>query len=138
MIARAVEEKGIPTMVLGSAFDLLSSAWPPRTSFVNYPLGHSAGKPFDEADQYRLVRASLEGFALHTKAGQVNVLGCDWGLTEDFCATVGGAEVVLRRDTDVKYQNQKDLDAAITRHGAEKAKGIVSPEATRQQVALDY
>lgn len=138
MIAREVESKGIPTMVLGSAFDILSSAWPPRTSFVNYPLGHQAGKPFDKADQYKLVRSAIEGFELHTKPGQVNVLECTWGDTEDVCATVGGAEVVLVRDTTIKYQNQFDLDAAVAQHGREKAGGIVSIPATRQREALGY
>ena len=37
-----LEEAGIPTMLLGSAFDILSHAWAPRISFVNYPLGHQA------------------------------------------------------------------------------------------------
>lgn len=138
MIAREVEAKGIPTMVLGSAFDLLSSGWPPRTSFVNYPLGHPAGKPFDKEDQYRLVKAAIQGVALHTKSGQVNILDCDWDGDQDMCEIVGGAEVVLRRDTMKKYQCQKDLDAAVLRHGLEKAGGIVSSEATRQREALQY
>lgn len=125
-------------MVLGSAFDILSSAWPPRTSFVNYPLGHQAGKPFDKVDQFRIVRAALEGFELLTKPGQVNVLDCNWGDTIDACATVGGAEVVLRRDTVVKYQNQEDLELAVARHGLEEAGGVVSTEATRQREALGY
>jgi len=125
-------------MVLGSAFDILSSAWPPRTSFVNYPLGHQAGKPFDRDDQYRLVKAALEGLAQHSKPGQVNVLDCDWGGIEDKCATVGGAETVLLRDTTIKYQNQGDLEAAVNRHGTEKAKGEVSAAAKRQQEILGY
>lgn len=138
MIARAVETKGIPTMVLGSAFDILSSGWPPRTSFVNYPLGHPAGKPFDREDQRFLVKSALEGLELHTKPGQVNVLDCSWGQLEDVCATVGGAEVVLRRDDTIKYQSEADVQAAIARHGVGKANGIVSSEATRQRQELGY
>lgn len=138
MIARVVEATGISTMVLGSAFDILSSGWPPRTSFVNYPLGHQSGKPFDKDDQYFLVRSALEGITMHTKPGQVNVLKCSWGDVEDVCATVGGAEVVLRRDVIIKYQNQADLQAAIAQHGVGKAGGIVSAEATRQREALGY
>lgn len=125
-------------MVLGSAFDLLSSGWPPRTSFVNYPLGHPAGKPFDKDDQHRLVRAAIEGLALHTKPGQVNVLDCDWNNMDDMCAIVGGAETILRRDTDIKYQCQEDLDVAVEKHGADKASGIVSTEAVRQKQELGY
>lgn len=125
-------------MVLGSAFDILSSSWPPRTSFVNYPLGHSAGKPFDKADQNRLVRAALVGLETHTKAGQVNVLDCDWGNLEDVCATVGGEETILNRVTTITYQNEVDLERAIKRHGIEKADGVVSAPAIKQKQILGY
>mmetsp|Transcript_19220 Transcript_19220/g.60404 ORF Transcript_19220/g.60404 Transcript_19220/m.60404 type:complete len:138 (-) Transcript_19220:9-422(-) len=137
MIARATEARGIPTMVMGSAFDILSSAWPPRTAFVNYPLGHTAGKPFDRADQRRLVQAALEGLELHTKPGQVSVLDCDWGSLADVCVEVGGREVVLHRGEALSYQSQEDLDAAVARHG-EQALGVVSKEAVRQRQALGY
>jgi hypothetical protein len=30
--------------------------------FVDYPLGHSAGKPFDRADQEYIVGSALNGF----------------------------------------------------------------------------
>lgn len=124
-------------MVMGSAFDILSAIWPPRTSFVNYPLGHQAGKAFDPEDQHCVCKAAIESFKLHTKPGQVNVLDCNWGSTEDICSIIGGKEVVLRRDTTVKYQTQADFDAAVARLGSEEAKGIVSPEAIRQQKALE-
>mmetsp|Transcript_6651 Transcript_6651/g.13285 ORF Transcript_6651/g.13285 Transcript_6651/m.13285 type:complete len:138 (+) Transcript_6651:675-1088(+) len=137
MIAREVEARGIPTVVMGSAFDILSSAWPPRTAFVNYPLGHQAGKPFDRADQYRLVKAALEGLELHTKPGQVNVLDCDWGGMVDACAEVGGREVVLYRNKALTYQSQADMDAAVAQHGNE-ASGVVSQEAVRQRTELGY
>eukprot|EP00747_Dinoflagellata_sp_TGD_P072371 gnl/TRDRNA2_/TRDRNA2_157449_c0_seq1.p1 gnl/TRDRNA2_/TRDRNA2_157449_c0~~gnl/TRDRNA2_/TRDRNA2_157449_c0_seq1.p1 ORF type:complete len:126 (+),score=23.90 gnl/TRDRNA2_/TRDRNA2_157449_c0_seq1:357-734(+) len=125
-------------MVLGSAFDILSSCWPPRTSFVNYPLGHQAGKKFNPSDQLRLVKAALEGFETFRKPGQVNVLDCNWGDTVDTCATVGGKEVVLLRDTATRYQCQEDLDAAVALHGAEEAGGIVSDAAVRQRKVLGY
>lgn len=125
-------------MVLGSAFDILSSCWPPRTAFVNYPLGHSAGKPFDKSDQNLLVRTALEGFMTHTKPGEVNVLDCDWGDMEDVCATVGGAETILRRETRITYQNQEDLNLAIKRHGVDIADGVVSAPAVRQREVLGY
>lgn len=54
----------------------------------------------------------------------------------DMCSIIGGKEVVLRRDTTVKYQTQADFDAAVAKLGSEEAKGIVSPEAIRQQEAL--
>lgn len=102
-------------------------------SFVNYPLGHQAGKPNNPQDQYRLVKAALEGFQLHTKPGQVNVLEADWGSEIDHCDTVGGAKEAVRqkRDTVPRYQFQEDLEVAVRKRGKE-ADGVVSGEATRQ------
>lgn len=120
-------------MVMGSALDILSAAWAPRVSFVNYPLGHQAGKPHDAADQRRLVSLALKGFELHSKPGQVNVLPCDWGATEDCCTTVGGGKGAIRqrRDTVRRYQMPADLAAAVAKHG-DDADGVVSAEAVRQ------
>ncbi len=51
LVARHLEGLGIPTLCLGSALDILEAGAPPRAAFVDYPLGHSAGRPFDPADQ---------------------------------------------------------------------------------------
>ena len=48
--------------MLGSAFDIISAGAPPRAAFLDYPLGHSAGKPQDPADQDAVLRAALTAF----------------------------------------------------------------------------
>jgi len=65
LIARAVEEAGIPTVSLSSAYDLTSFVKPPRTFFVNYPLGHTSGKPFDRENQTAILKEALG------KAGEI-------------------------------------------------------------------
>lgn len=65
LIARAVEEAGIPTVSLSSAYDLTSLVKPPRTFFVNYPLGHTSGKPFDRENQTAILKEALG------KAGEI-------------------------------------------------------------------
>ena len=51
LAARRLEALGIPTLCLGSALDILEAGAPPRAVFVDYPLGHSAGKPFQDRIQ---------------------------------------------------------------------------------------
>jgi len=65
LIARAVEEAGIPTVSLSSAYDLTLLVKPPRTFFVNYPLGHTSGKPFDRENQTAILKEALG------KAGEI-------------------------------------------------------------------
>lgn len=47
-------------MVLGSAYDILWRGWAPRVCYVDNPLGHSCGKPFEPEDQRYCVRSALE------------------------------------------------------------------------------
>ncbi len=61
LIARAIEEAGIPTVSMSSALDLTTLVKPPRTYFVNYPLGHTTGKPFDRQNQMEIIKTALSG-----------------------------------------------------------------------------
>jgi len=54
LIARVVEESGIPTISVSSARDITELVKPPRSVFVNFPLGHETGRPPDEDYQGRL------------------------------------------------------------------------------------
>ena len=49
----------MPTATVTSGRDITQKVNPPRAAFLNYPLGHSTGKPFDLDDQVGIVRASL-------------------------------------------------------------------------------
>jgi len=51
LTARHLEEKGIPTVILGSAKDIVEFCGVPRFVFSDFPLGNSAGKPFDPESQ---------------------------------------------------------------------------------------
>lgn len=62
LIARHFESLGLPTLILGSALDILSAGKPPRAKFVNYPLGFEAGRFEDKEDQLAVVREALKGF----------------------------------------------------------------------------
>ncbi len=62
LIARHFEAKGLPTLILGSALDIMTAGKPPRAKFVNYPLGFEAGRFQDKDDQLAVVREALKGF----------------------------------------------------------------------------
>ncbi|MFV0523155.1 MAG: hypothetical protein ACK5RL_01500 [Acidimicrobiales bacterium] len=64
--ARLIEEAGIPTVVVGSARDIVEECGVPRFLFVDYPLGNPCGKPYD-VDNQRLIT----GLALEVLEGAV-------------------------------------------------------------------
>jgi len=63
LAARALEESGITTVVMGSAKDIVEYAGVPRFLFSDFPLGNSAGRPNDQASQDFTLRLALQLFA---------------------------------------------------------------------------
>ena len=111
LIARHLEAKGIPTLCLGSALDIMTAGAPPRAAFVDYPLGHSAGKPFDADDQLRVVRATLDTFATLAKGDPIARLDGTWDADSDWRSKAIGAsggDVRMPRDTSPQYQTEDD------------------------------
>ncbi|MBI2856009.1 MAG: hypothetical protein HYX93_04105, partial [Chloroflexi bacterium] len=49
----------MPTTSVSGALDITQALKPPRAAFVNYPLGHATGKPFQLDDQVGIVRTAL-------------------------------------------------------------------------------
>jgi D-proline reductase (dithiol) PrdB len=78
LTARAIEEAGIPTVTMSSAFDLSALVKPPRTFFVNYPLGHETGRPFDRENQLEIIRTALGTAKDLKEAGKIVELPYCW------------------------------------------------------------
>jgi len=115
LVARFLEAAGIPTMCLGSALDILTAGRPPRATFVDYPLGHSAGRPFDPADQHAVVRAAISGFETIDTAGGLVRLSHRWAATNDWkdgAMSERGGDTRQQRDETPQFQYPADRDAA--------------------------
>ena len=51
LVARHIEADGIPTVIMGCAMDIVEQCGVPRFLFSDFPLGNSAGRPFDVDSQ---------------------------------------------------------------------------------------
>ena len=71
LIARAIEETGIATLSMSSARDITRAVNPPRSSFLDYPLGHTSGRPGQTEHNVAIVRQALAGFASLTEPGSM-------------------------------------------------------------------
>ncbi|MEJ6592363.1 MAG: hypothetical protein QNL99_10335 [SAR86 cluster bacterium] len=60
MTARALEQAGICTVIIGSALDIVSHCGVPRYLHNNLPLGNPMGKPFDTKMQATTLRLALD------------------------------------------------------------------------------
>lgn len=116
LVARHLEANGIPTLCLGSALDILEAGRAPRAVFVDYPLGHSTGKPFDAADQLGIVRAALGVLESAREAGRIVRLPNRWAADEAWKQEAGrtqGTDTRQARDETPQFQFEADREAAI-------------------------
>ncbi len=60
LVARHLEANGIPTVIVGSARDIVEHAGVARFLFVDFPLGNPMGKPYDAAQQRAVTGAALD------------------------------------------------------------------------------
>ena len=59
LVARHLEEHGIATVIMGCAKDIVEHCGVPRFVFSDFPLGNSAGRPFDVASQTETLALAL-------------------------------------------------------------------------------
>ena len=55
LVSRHLEANGIPTVVIGSARDIVEHCGVARFLFVDFPLGNPCGHPWDRAMQAAIV-----------------------------------------------------------------------------------
>jgi hypothetical protein len=60
LVARYLEENGVPTVVMGSARDVVEECGVARFVFTDFPLGNPCGKPWDTEMQRAIVGTGLD------------------------------------------------------------------------------
>ena len=69
-------------MLLSTGLDLTQQVLPPRSLFVNHPMGNPFGRPGDRDQQRRILRAVLELAETVTVPGTIQMWPEAWD--EDF------------------------------------------------------
>jgi hypothetical protein len=121
LVARYLEERGLPTLCMASALDIIKAGWPPRAVFVDYPLGHTTGKPFAPAEQLAIVRQGLAGFETMTQPGSLSHLDFRWADDDGWKAAeddTARGDQRQPRDTTPRYQTEADRQLAKARLAA--------------------
>jgi hypothetical protein len=60
LVSRHLEASGIPTVVIGSARDIVEECGVARFLFSDFPLGSPCGRPYDAAMQRAIVGMALD------------------------------------------------------------------------------
>ena len=78
LVCRVAEEAGISTVCISTGRDLTEQVKPPRSVFVNFPMGNAFGKPFDVDMQLNILRAALNLAEMAAEPGVLVDLDYVW------------------------------------------------------------
>lgn len=120
LVARHLEAAGIPTLCMGSALDILQAGKPPRAAFVDFPLGHTVGPPFDPEQQYKIVRDGIRSFETIKSPGDIVHLDASWPGDDSWkaqAASGDGGDTRSPRDETPRYQTDEDRQLAEAQAG---------------------
>ena len=92
-----------------SALDITQAVNPPRAAFLDYPLGHTTGKPHQPVLQREILLEALAGFSNLTAPGSVKMLPFKWSADLSWKETAqrGPDDRRPRYDTP-QYQQEED------------------------------
>lgn len=86
LVARVIEEAGIPTVLVSTGRDLTAQVLPPRSVFVNFPMGNPFGRVGDRATQRKILLDALRLAETAEQGGVLVDLPYEWG--EPFASLV--------------------------------------------------
>ena len=78
LVARALEQAGIATVVIGSARDIVEHCGIPRYLFTDFPLGNPCGRPYDETSQHAIMTQAMTLLKDTKKPGKTVVTPFVW------------------------------------------------------------
>ena len=127
LIAREIEGRGIPTISMSSAYSITAAVKPPRAVYLDFPLGHTAGKPHDIPLQRRVLRETLDALVTIDAPGTIRRLPHRWAEDDAWKDAVmrpqpgeSSADDRVERHPDPQYQCEEDriaAEAAFEREG---------------------
>lgn len=78
LIARALEARGLPTLSMSCLWEVSNAFKPPRTVFLDFPIGCPAGKPNEPELQRDILRAALREAPRFDEPWRIHELPFQW------------------------------------------------------------
>lgn len=133
LIARRLEESGIATVTMSCARDITEAVNPPRSVFLDFPLGHTTGRTHAPVLGRRIIEGALAAFADADRPGWIRDQPIHWDDDDDSWKDSVMRPVIVgatgtpgsdderspRRDTP-QYQSADDASAAEKTHDGEQ------------------
>lgn len=115
LVARHLESHGIPSVVCGCAKDIVEYCGVPRFVFSDFPLGNSAGRPFDPLSQAHVIELALDLLTTAQSPGETVRNPDHWAETDawkaDYC-NIEGLDAQTRDRLRQEFQKQQAIGYA--------------------------
>jgi len=98
LIARTIEESDIPTVYIGSCRNMMAQVKPPRSLFVNFPLGRQCGPPNDRAMQIKILKNALNILESASIPGDILNFSESWNRLFDWPIYLKSIEEMLKEE----------------------------------------
>ena len=125
LVARHLEANGIPTLIIGSAIDIVEHARVPRYLHVDFPLGNPCGRPYDRAMQKEILVHALGWFTDASEKQWLARSPVEWShdqsWRDDYSRVNDSNREELRQRGEARRRQQEEAK----RSGAERS-GIIS------------
>lgn len=100
----------MPTVIIGSAIDIVEFCGVPRFLFVDFPLGNPCGKPFDREMQKRIVKHGLSLLESTQKPSTTILSPESWG-SDDWRANYmkvdeSNRELLAKKGEELRVRRQ--------------------------------
>lgn len=94
---------------MGSALDIIKAVNPPRAAFLDFPLGHTTGKPHEPELQREILVQAFNAFNTMTEPGSIKILPFRWSDADEWKKTAmsEGDSRTPRHETP-QYQTEED------------------------------
>ena len=125
LVARHLEANGIPTLIIGSAIDIVEHARVPRYLHVDFPLGNPCGRPYDRAMQKEILVHALGWFTDASEKQWLARSPVEWShdqsWRDDYSRVDDSNREELRQRGEARRRQQEEAK----RSGAERS-GMIS------------
>jgi D-proline reductase (dithiol) PrdB len=78
LVARSIEEAGIPTVALSIAREVAEKSPPPRSLYLRFPFGHALGEPGNRNQQLAVLELAFRLLFEAEEPGTIRNAGLRW------------------------------------------------------------
>lgn len=125
LVARHLEANGIPTLIIGSALDIVEHARVPRYLHVDFPLGNPCGRPYDRAMQKEILSQALDWLVTASEKQWLARSPVEWShdqsWRDDYSRVDDSNREALRQRGEARRRQQEEAK----RSGTERS-GMIS------------